>query len=189
MNSRSPLKGPLYMAEHEKKRDYRGVGLSTLSFLVFLVICIILDNQGTHTHFLLWLSFKDDCLSIYWPSCPSSSLFGGSLPLSLPLDTTIPLIPLGVVIAYVNKLGQYLNMNPFYFRTHRIHHYHVGISMSVVGFVLASIKAGVESFFLNGKETNLLEVSQGVGLCLLIGGIAFIILDSEDFRNRNSKHD
>lgn len=178
-----------YMAEHKKKRDYRRVGLSTLAFLVFLVVCLILDNQGAQTHFLLWLSFKDGCLSIYWPSSTSSSLFGGRLPLSLPLDTMIPLIPLGVVIAYVNKLGQYLNMNPFYFRSRRIHHYHIGIAMSVVGFALAFVKAGVGSFFLNGKETNLLEVSQGLGLCFLLGGIAFVILDSDDFRNRNSKHE
>jgi hypothetical protein len=177
-----------YLAEHKKHRDYRRVGVSTLAFVVFVVVCLILDNQGAHTHFLLWLSFKDGCLSIYWPSSTSAALLGGRLPLNLPLDTMIPLIPLGVVIAYVNKLGQYLNMNPFYFRRRRIHHYHVGIAMSVVGVVLASVRAGVEALFLNGKETSLLEVSQGLGLCVLIGGIAFIILDSEDFRNRNSSH-
>ena len=101
----------------------------------------------------------------------------------------IPLFPLGVVIVYVNKLGQYLNLNPFFFRHRRIHHYHVGFAMSVVGVVLASIRASVEAFFLNGKETNLLEVTQGLGLCVLIGGIVFIILDSDDFRNRNSQHE
>lgn len=55
-------------------------------------------------------------------------------------------------------------LNPFHFRNHRIHHYHMGILIILVGIILTTLKMGTETILLNGKETNPMEISQGLGL-------------------------
>lgn len=174
------------MKEHKEKRDYVKVGLATLLLFIFLVVGVILDHQEIRSHYLFWLCFKQDSLAIYWPK--TTFLVRISLPFSTPLDTMVPLIPLTIVIVYLEKIGQYLKLNPFHFRGRRIHHYHVGILIILVGIILFSLKTGVTTILLNGKETNPVEISQGLGFCFLIGGSAFIILDSNDFINRKPKH-
>ena len=176
------------MKGHAKKRDYMKIGLATILFSIFLIGCVILDYQEVGSHYLLWLSFKQDSLSIYWPKNPSHVLPRISLPFSIPLDTMVPLIPLIISIIYVVKIGHYLDLNPFHFCGRRIHHYHVGLLIILVGLILTSFQTGTSTILLNGKETNPTEISQGLGLCSLISGIVFIILDSNDLMNRKSKH-
>lgn len=172
------------MKESKEERDYVKAGLATLLLFIFLAVCVVLDHQGVRSHYLLWLCFNLDSLSIYWPNDLDPHLFKISLPFSTFLDTGVPLMPLTLVIVYLQKLGGYLKLNPTHFRNHRIHHYHVGILNILVGILLISLKTGITPFLLNGKETNPMEITQSLGICLLMGGIAFILLDSKDLRNR-----
>lgn len=173
------------VTEHNKKRDLKAASLTTLFLCSFLVVCIIIDYREINSHYLVWIRFTQNCLSIYWPNNPQ--LFQIALPFSTTFDTMIPLIPLTVVIVTVNKIGKFLELNPFHVFGHRIHHYHLGIISSLIGLFLTLLNGGAETVLLNGKESTTLEISQGLGLCLLIAGIIFIILDSDDFKNGQGK--
>jgi len=173
------------VTEYHKKRDLKAASIATLFLCLFLVVCIIIDYQEINSHYLMWIRFTENCLSVYWPNNPQ--LFQFALPFSTTFDTMIPLIPLTVLIVTVNQIGKYLELNPFQVFGHRIHHYHLGIILSLIGFFLTLLNGGAETVFLNGKETTTLEISQGLGLCLFIAGIIFIILDSDDFKNGQGK--
>jgi len=175
------------MKEYKEKRDYVKAGLATFLLSIFLVVCVILDYQDVRSYVLLWACFGQDFLAIYWPQNPSLFLLRISLPFSTPFDTMVPLMPLIIVIVYLDKIGRYLKLNLFYFRGRRIHHYHLGVLTSLVGIIWASLKTGAATILLNGKETSPTEITQGLGLCFLIGGMIFIILDYNDLRNRRPK--
>ena len=157
---------------------------ATFLFLIFVIVCILLDYGERSSHYLLWLRVEGEFVSVFWPSNPHPISLGITLPFTMQLDTWVPLVPVTVIMVYLELMSRSLQLYPVHLKNRRIHHYHVGLFFIGVGLILITMNTGTVPFLFNGKQTNPTEFSQGLALSFVLGGTLLTILDGKDLIDR-----
>ena len=154
-------------------------GFTTFLLVFYLLISIIL--YSILDHYFLWMHLDHNVLTIFGMGGWRKIVY-----VRLPFNTLIvgyvPLIPLSAIMIYFVGAGLYLNLR-IYLRGHRIHHYHIGLLATIVGFLLLFLKGEPTTIItLCGKVTTLSETLQNMGMSCVIGGLLFVIFDGKDLK-------
>jgi len=157
-----------------------GRKLLTLTIILLCSITTITVFNRALDRYFVWVHLSDESLMVYWWR---GTILIPNLPFKTGSSVWIPVVPLVAVVAYTVLMERVLNIRVFV-RGVRIHHYHMGLLSLALSALMTSIsmsslaKHGVVQF--GWKDAAIYEVTNGLSLIFVVGGVLLILLDVED---------
>ena len=153
-------------------------GFTTFLLIFYLLICFI--SFSLLGNYFLWMHLDRNVLTLFGMGW--RKIFYVRLPFDTRIVGYVPLIPISVIMIYFVGAGLYLNLR-IYLRGRRVHHFHVGLLVTIMGFLLFLFKGESTTIIrLCGNVTTLTDILQNLGMSCVIGGLLFVILDGKDLK-------